>query len=299
MKYTPASVLLLAGLSDARPMPQFSFPSFSIPSFSIPTGLSLPTSGFGLGSGAGSGLGSGFSLPSFGNSPTATGAASTVQATAAPTSAAAQPTSTGSAGGSGTIGSNCTPQAGSSGGLGGTENGVTDKNCCTGLTVIFARGTSETGNVGTIAGPPMFKSLRSKLGGGKVTIQGVNYPADAAGNANLGASGGPKMAELVKAAKSQCPDSKIIVSGYSQGAMVVHNTFQQGVSASDVAGAVMFGDPLKTQSISGLSTSQVKEFCATADSICGTGDNPQGSHLSYGSVADEAADWVIKAAGLS
>lgn len=107
------------------------------------------------------------------------------------------------------------------------------------------------------------------------------------------------MAKLVKTAKSQCPDSKIILSGYSQGAMVVHNAFSQGVSASDVTGAVMFGDPLKTQSINGLGTDKVKEFCATADSICGTGDNPQGSHLSYGAVAEEAADWVIKAAGLS
>ncbi|KAL1611873.1 hypothetical protein SLS60_000094 [Paraconiothyrium brasiliense] len=296
MKYTPVSMLLLAGLSDARPKPQF---GFSIPSFSLP---SLPTGGFGLGSG--SGIGSGFSIPSFGGLPGATGAASnvaTATAIATPTSAAAQPTSTGSTGGSGTVGSNCTPQAGSSGGLGGTENGVTDKNCCTGLTVIFARGTSEMGNVGTISGPPMFKSLRSKLGDGNVTIQGVDYPADAAkqGNANLGASGGPTMAKLVQTAKSQCPDSKIIVSGYSQGAMVVHNAFSQGISASDVTGAIMFGDPLKTQSISGLSTDKIKEFCATADSICGTGDNPQGSHLSYGDVAEEAADWVIQAAGLS
>ena len=104
------------------------------------------------------------------------------------------------------------------------------------------------------------------------------------------------MAKLVKASKSQCPNSKIIVSGYSQGAMVVHNAFKQGISTSDVAGALMFGDPLKTQTISGLNT---KQFCATADSICGTGDNPQGSHLSYGSVAEEAADWIIQAAGLS
>ncbi|KAL5373339.1 hypothetical protein DPSP01_012781 [Paraphaeosphaeria sporulosa] len=300
MRYTPVTVLLLAGLSDARPRPQFNIPGFDLPSFVLPAGWSLPTGGFGLGTGSGGvGSGAGFPLPSFGSLPGATGAASSVQATATPTSAATQPTSTGSVGGSETVGSDCTPQAGSSNGFGGTENGVTDKNCCTGLTVIFARGTTEMGNVGSVSGPPMFKSLRSKLGDGKVTIQGVDYPADAAGNANLGASGGPEMAKLVKAAISQCPDSKIFVSGYSQGAMVVHNAFKQGISASDVTGALMFGDPLKTQSISGLSTDKLKEFCATADSICGTGDNPQGSHISYGSVADEAADWIIKAAGLS
>ncbi|KAF2679404.1 carbohydrate esterase family 5 protein, partial [Lentithecium fluviatile CBS 122367] len=180
---------------------------------------------------------------------------------------------------------------------GGTENGVTDKNCCTDVTVIFARGTSELGNMGTIAGPPMVKSLREKLGADKVTVQGVDYPADAAGNANLGASGGPTMASLVKASKSQCPSSKIILSGYSQGAMVVHNAFSQGVSGSDVAGAVLFGDPLKSQAVGDLGAAKTKEFCASADTICGGGSDLQGSHLSYGSVAGEAADFIVGVVG--
>lgn len=58
-----------------------------------------------------------------------------------------------------------------------TENGVVDGNCCTPMTVIFARGTIEFGNVGTYAGPPFFKALRSQLGDAGVTVQGVDYPA--------------------------------------------------------------------------------------------------------------------------
>jgi Cutinase len=69
----------------------------------------------------------------------------------------------------------CTMQ-GNGGGL--NENGVVNNNCCTDVTVIFARGTAEFGNVGTFAGPPFFKSLRAKLGASRVTVQGVNYPAD-------------------------------------------------------------------------------------------------------------------------
>ena len=69
----------------------------------------------------------------------------------------------------------CTPQ-GNGGGL--NENGLINNNCCTDVTVIFARGTAEFGNVGTFAGPPFFKSLRAKLGASRVTVQGVNYPAD-------------------------------------------------------------------------------------------------------------------------
>lgn len=58
-----------------------------------------------------------------------------------------------------------------------TENGVVDGNCCTPLTIIFARGTTEFGNVGTFAGPPFFHVLRSQLGNSGVLVQGVDYPA--------------------------------------------------------------------------------------------------------------------------
>lgn len=167
MKYTTACIIALAGLTTAIPMPQFSLPSFGLPSFPLPTGgFSIP--GF-------SGIPSlpsatgGISLPSGGISLPSTGGA-------AVTSVAAQPTSTGSTGG-GTVGADCTPQSSNGG---STENGVADKNCCTDVTVVFARGTGELGNVGTIAGPPMFESLRSKLGTDRVTVQGVDYPASAA-----------------------------------------------------------------------------------------------------------------------
>lgn len=117
----------------------------------------------------------------------------------------------------------------------------------------------------------------------------------------MGADGGKVMAEYVQQALKQCPGTKIIVSGYSQGGMVVHNAFSNGVSASDVAGAIMFGDPFKRQALPGLSTDKVKQFCGTADTICGGGGDggATGSHLSYGSVADSAASFAIQAAGLA
>lgn len=109
------------------------------------------------------------------------------------------------------------------------------------------------------------------------------------------------MAQYVEQALKQCPGTKIILSGYSQGGMVVHNAFSNGVSASNVAGAVMFGDPLKRQAISGLSADKIKQFCGTSDMICGGGGDggASGSHLSYGSVADSAATFAIQAAGLA
>ncbi|KAF7596949.1 hypothetical protein BBP40_011315 [Aspergillus hancockii] len=177
-----------------------------------------------------------------------------------------------------------------------TENGVTQNSGCQELTFIFARGTTELGNMGSVVGPPVANQLGS-LTGNKVTVQGVDYPADAAGNAMMGASGGPKMAELIQQAKKQCPDTKVVLGGYSQGAMVVHNAASK-VGADAIAAAVLFGDPFKTQAVGKLDSSKVKEFCAAGDPVCVNGVNVM-AHLSYGANAKEAAQFLVQAAGLS
>ena len=99
---------------------------------------------------------------------------------------------------------------------------------------------SEGGNIGSVIGPPMFEALLSDLGAESLTLQGVDYAADAAGNANCGAAGGGDMADKVATIQAACPDTQIVLSGYSQGACVVHNAVSsQG--ASGISGAVVFG----------------------------------------------------------
>jgi len=62
---------------------------------------------------------------------------------------------------------------------------------CKAYTVIFARGTSEPGNVGILVGPPFFEALREKVGSNSLTIQGVNnYDADINGYLAGGDAGG-------------------------------------------------------------------------------------------------------------
>ena len=46
---------------------------------------------------------------------------------------------------------------------------------CRPVTIIFARGTFELGNIGLLAGPPFFNAL-SIVTGDKVAVQGVPYP---------------------------------------------------------------------------------------------------------------------------
>lgn len=117
------------------------------------------------------------------------------------------------------------------------------------------------------------------------------------GNASQGGTGGKTMAALIDQALVQCPDTKIIVSGYSQGGMVVHAAKP---NASKVAGAVLFGDPLKRSAVGNFPTNKVKQFCGTSDQICGGGGDggATGGHISYGSSAGAAADFAIQAAGL-
>ena len=74
-----------------------------------------------------------------------------------------------------------------------TRNDLTNGSPCKAATVIFARGTTESGNVGSIAGPPLFNALGSAF-----AVQGVDYPADIPGFLAGGDANGSKtMASLV------------------------------------------------------------------------------------------------------
>jgi cutinase len=101
---------------------------------------------------------------------------------------------------------------------GDTRNDLTNGSGCKAMTVIFARGTTETGNVGTLTGPPFFTALDSAMGAGQVAVQGVEYPADIPGFLAGGdKAGSAKMAQMVTQTLAKCPDTKIVMSGYSQG----------------------------------------------------------------------------------
>ncbi|EAU37794.1 predicted protein [Aspergillus terreus NIH2624] len=240
--------------------------------FPIPSGLSGLGGLGGLGNLLGSGSSTG-SIPSLGNLGSLFGSSSS--------------SSSGSGSGLSSL----------LGGLGGssTANGVTDKDACQPLTFIFARGTTELGNMGNTVGPAVAEKLKS-LTNNKVVIQGVDYAASAAGNAAMGAEGGPQMAQLVQQALKQCANTKVVLGGYSQGAMVVHNAASK-LSSGQVSGAVLFGDPFRSQAVENVESSKVKEFCAQGDPVCLNGANVI-AHISYGADAEEAAQFLIKSAGV-
>lgn len=95
-----------------------------------------------------------------------------------------------------------------------TRNELLDGPCRK-VTVIFARGTTEAGNIGALVGPSLECALDSRLGANTVAFQGVDYPADVAGYlAGGSAAGGSTLASLVNTASTKCPSTQIVLSGY-------------------------------------------------------------------------------------
>jgi cutinase len=107
---------------------------------------------------------------------------------------------------------------------------------CPDIEVVFARGTNDAPGLGNVGGA-FVDSLRGKVGGRSVGAYAVNYPASfdflaAAGGAN-DASG------HVEYMINTCPNTRLVLGGYSQGAAVI-----DVISAVPVIPAVGFNNPL-------------------------------------------------------
>ncbi|KAM0559349.1 hypothetical protein ACHAPJ_004373 [Fusarium lateritium] len=185
-----------------------------------------------------------------------------------------------------------------SGFSGSTQNGLSGD--CKDVTIIFARGTSEMGNVGSVAGPPFFQALAEKIGNDKLAVQGVEYSASAAGIAQMGdKAGSEKMASLVKQAYQKCPKTKVVLSGYSQGAMLVHNAAKSlpAETTKNIAAVVNFGDPFQKQAVQGVPADRVKIICHSGDGVCAGSAAITPDHLTYNKDAGTAATFVASKVG--
>lgn len=68
-----------------------------------------------------------------------------------------------------------------------------DRNGCTDVTIVFARGTCDPGNVGILVGPPFFNAVAKAIGGRSLGVQGVAYPASVTGYLNADSAAGKSM----------------------------------------------------------------------------------------------------------
>lgn len=81
--------------------------------------------------------------------------------------------------------------------------------------------------------------------------------------------------QLIKQTKKQCPDTSLCVSGYSQGAQVVHNAaelLQSNPGATNfIDSVVTFGDPFRKLPVGNVPASKFRVVCHSSDNICQNG----------------------------
>ncbi len=92
-----------------------------------------------------------------------------------------------------------------------------------------------------------------------------------------------------------CPDTKLVISGYSQGGQLVHNAaaLLPAETMAKVNSVVIFGDPDDGQPIAGVSAAKTMVVCHSDDDICQHGDLILLGHLTYAQDVDQAAAFVV------
>ena len=93
---------------------------------------------------------------------------------------------------------------------------------CPNVEVVFARGTNEPPGVGGV-GQAFVDSLRSQARGRSVGVYAVNYPAtDDFVRSSLAGAGDARA--HVQSTVANCPNTGMVLGGYSQGAGVIDMT---------------------------------------------------------------------------
>ncbi|KAH8169207.1 cutinase domain-containing protein [Sarocladium implicatum] len=187
-----------------------------------------------------------------------------------------------------------------------SENGLKSSlSRCGDVVLIFARGSTEVGNMGTVVGPGLKRALERRLPRGQtLTTQGVDYAALLSTNYLPGGTDSrseQEMKDMLELANTKCPNAKIVVSGYSQGAAVVHRSVEDMPDAikNKIAAAVCFGDTQWRKDggrIPNFPQDKYKVFCGglVRDTVCdgNLAAAVLAPHLSYGGDVDEAADFL-------
>lgn len=166
---------------------------------------------------------------------------------------------------------------------------------CPDVEVIFARGTAEPPGVGGV-GQKFVDALRSQIGGRSLGVYAVAYPAgeDWPPSASAGAADANAH---VSSMVANCPDTKLVLGGYSQGAMVIdlitiarasvagfNAATLSAEEAEHVAAVAVFGNPTDRylggpiSEISPWYGAKAIDLCADGDPICSPGSLALPSH---------------------
>ena len=178
---------------------------------------------------------------------------------------------------------------------------------CTDIHVVFARGTADLPPLGIVGGP-FVDAVRANSLGRSVSAYGVNYAASI--DQSSAGPGATDMTNHTVQYARDCPNSRIVLGGYSQGASVtdiaigIPTLLGSGRTlpielAPRISAVVVFGNPLRLQGQSINSASRTYggralDDCNAGDPICGGGINIL-AHLTYGFDGSAAAGGAFAA----
>ena len=186
---------------------------------------------------------------------------------------------------------------------------------CSDVEVVFARGTDEAPGIGKV-GKAFVDALKPMVKGKTVSSYAVKYPAT--WDFMKAAIGANDMSKRVQTIAAQCPRTKIVLGGYSQGAAVVDVVATAPIAglgytaplpaalAPRITSIVVFGNPSARigNPLTRMSTvygARTADLCAPADPVCSLGRDWD-SHVRYreSGLVKLGAEWtakLIKAAG--
>jgi len=186
---------------------------------------------------------------------------------------------------------------------GSVSNPTAAAQPCPDVDVVFARGTGEPPGLGG-TGQAFVDALRGLTAGKSLDVYAVNYPASG-DFANSLAAGADDASAHVQSTVDNCPNTKVVLGGYSQGAAVVDTisgTMPPPV-ADHVAAVALFGNPRSTYAaslagfplptINPLYAPKTTDLCVQDDAICSEGQNPFSHSLyAFTGLTTKAAEFV-------
>ncbi|KAA8959877.1 cutinase family protein [Mycobacterium sp.] len=192
---------------------------------------------------------------------------------------------------------------------------------CPDVEVVFARGTGEEPGVGP-TGQAFVDALRSRIGGRSLEVYPVNYPAS--DQWSTAVDGIDNAGNQVVATARNCPNTKMVLGGYSQGAAVMGFVTSAAVPdgvdpasvpkpmppdvANHVAAVVLYGMPNARAmnflgqpqvSIGPLYQAKTIKICVPDDPVCSEGLD-FAAHNSYAgdaAIIDQGANFAANHLG--
>lgn len=192
---------------------------------------------------------------------------------------------------------------------------------CPNVALVFARGTFEPPGIG-VTGEAFLEALRTRLGGLTVEPYAVDYPASL--DFSRVAEGVVDASHEVITLASDCPATRIVMGGYSQGAAVAVYTTTDAVPAGyvlpdglagplpsgvaqHVAVVALFGKPRDSfvqlidggappLTIGNLFAAKTIDLCAPADPVCSPTGTDRAAHRAYpvNGMTNQAADFAAQ-----